>query len=92
VEIADALSGQRAIGKAARRLAVVGDMDPDETADLAFDVVVERRRVPKVPRVELDPERRRVPRVADQLHRFGDRRDERPLSATDALVGLEPDA
>src|SRR5439155_19387899 len=45
-QVAHAVTGQRAVGPAPRRLAVVSDMDADAAVDLALDVVVERRPVP----------------------------------------------
>ena len=60
-------------------------MDAGEVVCVTLDLVVQVRRVPEVPHVELDPERGRVSRVADQLDRFGDRGDERPLLAVSHL-------
>ena len=66
-------------------------MDPGEAVDVLGDVVQHRLGVPDVPEVELQPERRRVARVADQLERFRDRRHDRPVRAAVSLVGLERD-
>ncbi len=45
-----------------------------------------------MPDVELQRQCRQIARVADQLQRLGDRRDDRPLLATVALVRLERDS
>ena len=90
--VGDAVARQHAVGPAAGRLAHVADVHAGEAVQLSGDVVVERRRVPEVPDVELDPERRRIARVAEQVDRLGDRRDDRPELTAVALVRLEPDA
>src|SRR5689334_4196441 len=62
-----AVAGPRTIGPTAGRLPVVADVDTDEAIDLSLDVLVEALGVPEMPDVELDPGRRRIPRVANQL-------------------------
>src|SRR5579884_331416 len=90
-QVGDAVAGEDPVGPAAARLAVVGDVDAGEAADVLGDVVEDAGRVPQVPRVELDAERRRVAGVPDQLDRLPERGDDRPLRRVEALVGLERD-
>ena len=64
-------------------------MDAGDAVDVRRDVVEHGRRVPEVPGVELEPERRAAARVCDQLEGGGDRARDRPLLAAVRLVGLE---
>src|SRR6266540_6820446 len=66
-------------------------MHTDEATYMLRDLLDDIWRVPEVPCVELDSERRMVGLV-EQLDRFAERRDHRPVLAPDAVDRLEPDA
>src|SRR5438034_4028348 len=90
-QVSDAVSREHAVRPPSRRLAPVRDVHADESLRLAPDVVEQGLGVPEVPRVELQAERPAIGGL-DEVDRFGDRRDDRPVLSADPVDRLEPDA
>src|SRR3954470_7249360 len=89
-QVGGAVAGKDAVCPTPGRLAPVRHVDPDEAIDVLRDLVEDIWRVPQVPRVELDPQRRMIGLV-EQLHGLTDRGDHRPVLAPDPVHGLEAD-
>jgi len=66
-------------------------MNTCDAVDLAPDVLEQGRRVPEVPRIELEPERRLIAGVPDQLDGLGNGGRDRPLGTAVSLIRLQRD-